>query len=334
MLSHKRKQKGGDSTLSSTNSGTNTKQSTSQPPLVTFGTGGPFKFGTTTPTMTPTITPSAFSFGTGTPGAVTNIKSNEWTATRSTKDLDNFLKLNNGKSYDFRDNLSFTKIEGIEVAVSQENKDIFLFRGNPVYCDTLDFQKYLDKPVWFSNFNVAAAYATQRGSVIGYKVSKQLNLFVLSNVDNIRALLNFYKDKKEDLNVIRFATGIDLKLEEHKDMFHEEFKGLFKWNEPQNGHQPHIRRVGITATDTKLLEKIKEYCENMGIYVDGYYCDQVFTPMTTHPFHEEICLFAPRDRVNQDRTKSKCMFATGPNTAKWGGKIKQQDKIQSSKIKK
>lgn len=192
---------------------------------------------------------------------------------------------------------------------------------------------YVDKPIWFSNFKVAAAYATTSGSVIGYKVSKQLNLFVLSEIENVRALLDFYKDKEEDLKVIKFATGIDLDLEEHKRLFHEEFKGLYKWNEVPNGEKSSFRRVGITSTDTKLLEKIKEYCNFKGIYVDGYYSDALFTPMSVNPFHEEICLLAPKDRVRQDRTKSKCTFETTQDGLNWGGN-KKQHKSRSSKTQK
>jgi hypothetical protein len=275
--------------------------------------------------------PSPFTFGVS--GPLKDYKSNEWTVTRSTKDLDNFLRQNNDKPYDFRDNFYFTDIGGVQVAQSLENKDIFLFRGNPVFCNKLDFQMYLDKPIWLSNFKFAAAYATTSGSVIGYKISKKLNLFVLSNIDNIRALLDFYKDKDEDLKVIKFATGVDLKLDEHKRLFQEEFKGFFKWNETQNEEQHTIRRVGITSTDTKLLEKIKEFCETKGIYVDGYYSDELFTPMTTHPFHEEICLFAPKDRLKEDRSKSKCTFETSQDGTSWGGKKRQQRKTHKQPTK-
>lgn len=283
--------------------------------------GSGFTFGVQQPT---------FTFGV--PGAITDLKNNEWTVTRSTRDLDNFLGLNKEKPYDFRDNFSFVNVDGIIIAKSQENQDTFLFKGNPIYCDKLDFKLYLDKPTWLSNFKVAAAYATSTGSVVGYKVSKQLNLFVLSNIDNIKALLEFYKDSDEDLKIIQFATGVGLEIDEHKRLFYKEFKTLFTWNEPQNGQQPIIRRVGITSTDTKLLEKIKEFCENKGIDIDGYYSDELFTPMSVHPFHEEICLFAPKDRLKEDRTKSKCTFATSENSTTWGGKIRQQHKTKTKSI--
>lgn len=285
--------------------------------------GGGFTFG---------VPSEQSSFTFGVPGAITDIKNNEWQVTRSTKDLDSFLGMNKEKPYDFRDSFLFTNIDGIEIARSQDNKDVFLFRGNPVYCDKLDFEMFLDKLIWLSNFKVAAAYATTSGSVIGYKVSRQLNLFVLSNINNIRALLEFYKDREEDLKVIKFATGIDLAPEEHKRLFHEEFKGLFNWKEPQNGQQPTFRRVGITSTDTKLLEKIKQYCDSKGINIDGYYADELFTPMSDTPFHEEICLFAPKERVIQDRTRSKCTFKTGQNSASWGGNRSRG--VQLSKTKK
>jgi hypothetical protein len=267
------------------------------------------------------------SFTFGVPGVVPDYKPNEWTVTRSTKDLNNYLGLNTEKPYDFRDNFSFTDVGGIQVAKSHENKDVYLFRGNPVYCDKLDFQMYNDKPVWLSNFKVAATYATTSGSVIGYKISKQLNLFVISNIDNIRALLKFYKDKDkdndEDLKVIKFATGVDLTLEEHKSLFHEEFRGTFSWHEHQLSEQSNIRRVGVTSTDTKLLKTIKEYCENKGIHIDGYYADELFTPQKSESmFHEEICLFSPMDRIKEDRTKSKCVFQNNQNSTSWGGNIR------------
>ncbi len=285
--------------------------------------GGGFTFGV------PLTEQPSFTFGV--PGAITDIKNNEWEVTRSTKDLDKFLGMNKEKPYDFRDSFFFTNVNGIEIAKSHKDKDIYLFRGNPVYCDELDFQLYLDKPIWLSNFKVAAAYAYANGSVIGYKVSKQLNLFVLSNINNIRALLDFYKDKKEDLKVIQFATGIDLELEEHKRLFHNEFRTLYKWHEPQNGQQPIFRRVGITPTDTKLLDKIKQYCDSKGINIDGYYADELFTPMSDTLFHEEICLFSPKERVFHDRTKSKCTFKTGQNSTSWGGNKSQR--VQPSKTK-
>lgn len=265
----------------------------------------------------------SFTFGTG---VITDHKHNEWGVTRSTRELDNFLGLNIEKPYDFRENFTFTDVGGVQIAKSQENKDVFLFSGNPVYCDKLDFQMHADKPIWLSNFKVAAGYATTSGSVVGYKISKQLNLFVLSNIDNIKALLEFYKDKEEDLKVIKFATGVGLELDEHKRLFYEEFKGLFKWNEPQNGEQPIIRRVGITSTDKKLLEKIREYCENKGIFIDGYYSDKLFTPQSALPFHEEVCLFAPKDRLKEDRTKSKCTFKNAVNSTSWGGNMIQHKK--------
>lgn len=287
-----------------------------------------FTFGVAQPQQASQQSP--FTFGV-TNAKIIDYKHNEWAITRSTKDLNNFLKLNNEKPYDFRDFFSFTDVEGIQLAKSQENQDVFLFRGNPVFCDKLDFELYSNKPIWLSNFKVAAEYAGTSGSVIGYRVAKQLSLFVLSNINNIRELLKFYKDKEEDLNVIKLATGVDLEPEEHKRLFQEKFKGMLKWNEPQNGQKPTIRRAGITSTDTKLLEKIREYCENKGIYIDGYYSDQVFTPQSALPFHEEICLFAPKDRVQEDRTKSKCTFAFTQNSERWGGKITQQSKVKTYK---
>lgn len=281
-------------------------------------------------------TQPSFTFGVQ-PASGAVLENNEWIVTRSTKDLDNYLGQNKDKPYDFRDSFSFIDVDGIQIARSQDNKDLYLFQGNPVYCDKLDFKMYNDKPIWLSNFKVAATYATTSGSVVGYKVSKQLNLFVLSNIDNIRALLEFYKNNEEDLRVIKFATGIDLKLEEHKSMFHEEYRGTMKWHETQNEEQHIIRRVGITSTDKKLLEKIKKYCEDKGIYVDGYYSDELFSPQSVRPYHEEICLFAPKDRVKEDRTKSKCSFRSKWDDTNGGGNKGQQRKtnrIQSSKNKK
>ena len=288
------------------NFGVTPTEGTSQQPSFTFGV------------------PPQPSFNFGVPSTIIDDKHNEWTVTRSTKDLDNYLGQKNEKPYDFRDKFSFTDVSGVQIAQSQQNTDVYLFRGNPIYCDKLDFQIYNDKPIWLSNFKFAAAYATTAGSIIGYRVSKQLSLFVLSNIDNIRALLEFYKGNEEALKVIKFATGVDLKLEEHKRLFHEEFKGLFKWNETQNEEQYTIRRVGITSTDTKLLEKIRGYCENQGIYIDGYYSDELFSPMSIDPFHEEICLFAPKDRLKEDRTKSKCQFKTSQDGTSWGGKKRQK----------
>ncbi len=303
-------------------------------PGISFGVqpstpGISFGVPTTTPGISfgvPTTT-SGISFGTQpTFGTGSPIQLDEWKQTKNKKELDNFVI-----EYDFRVHFDVEKTNDTQVATSETDRDIYLFRGINKFCDQIDFKQ--NNMIWLSNFNVAKTYAYGNGSVVGYKVTKKpLELFVLSDIENIRKLLDFCKDDTTKTNVIKLATGVDCKDGEQEALYNAEFKGFMKWYPPQK--TVPINRVGVTSTDKNLVEIIKAYCLNKNLTIDGYYADELFTTMTAeHKFHEEILLFSPENCLKEDRNKSFCTFVDRENSANlgWGGKKGKQQRKTPSK---
>ncbi len=309
--------------------------------------GGTFQFGFPTgnaQTITPpTNTPQSFTFGVPTSNFNFGVPTNNFNfgvpdnnqnpvsyqqiffdvLSRDKTDLSKLIE-----NYDYRNLFEFKIENGIRLAVPKQGNDsIYLFRGIAEDCDRLDLGKDKGKSIWLSNFKVARIYSQNR-SVIAYEASTTLKLFELS-YENVKKMFDYYQEKNNQVRIehIQFATGINCTNEQQKTMFNNYFKNTRIWYDlplPKN-----INRVGITETDLRLIEAIKEFCKAQEVDINGYYADTFDTTMTNdHVFHEEVCLFNAEEQ-KKERKYSYCTFSTGDSNSNL--KVQSAGKSKRSK---